>query len=269
MAGHDQTRRDVSPLRGRPRGMRRQPAVAPRSGPGRSTACSRATARQSGRGAKRAGTPARLTGSVQRDTNRSSPLSRCGGKMPKVGVTRRSTSAKVRSRVSFHARCTRQAASTVRSSKDPPSSSRPRTPSLMPSGSSATDAASECQASTTSKRPACRVASSQPGTSSSRQSQPTSPKARSSAAVMVGSASMGNRPTTRSATSLPATLNPGSSSSIPVTSPATVRAMGPMVSKLGASGQTPSNGIRPQVVFRPAMPQQAAGIRMDPPVSLP
>ena len=86
---------------------------------------------------------------------------------------------------------------------------------------------------------------------------------------MAGSASTGNRPTTRSATSWPATLNPGSSSSIPVTSPATVRAMGPMVSKLGASGQTPSNGIRPQVVFRPVVPQQAAGIRMEPPVSLP
>ena len=86
---------------------------------------------------------------------------------------------------------------------------------------------------------------------------------------MAGSASMGNRPTTRSAPSSPAMLNPGSSSSIPVTNPATVRAMGPTVSKLGANGQTPSSGMRPHVVFRPVVPQQAAGIRMEPPVSLP
>ena len=37
----------------------------------------------------------------------------------------------------------------------------------------------------------------------------------------------------------------------------------------GASGYTPSTGTRPQVVFRPAIPQQAAGIRMEPPVSVP
>ena len=30
-----------------------------------------------------------------------------------------------------------------------------------------------------------------------------------------------------------------------------------------------SSGIRPQVVFNPVVPQQAAGIRTDPPVSLP
>ena len=46
------------------------------------------------------------------------------------------------------------------------------------------------------------VASSHPGTSSSRQSQPASPSARSSAAVMAGSASTGSRPTTRSADAL-------------------------------------------------------------------
>ena len=48
-----------------------------------------------------------------------------------------------------------------------------------------------------------------------------------------------------------------------------MRAIGPTVSKLGASGQTPSSGMRPQVVFRPAVPQQAAGMRTEPPVSLP
>ncbi len=190
--------------------------------------------------------------------------------MLKVGVTRRSTSAKVRSSASFHARWTAQAASTVRSSKDPPSSSRPRTPSLIPSGSSATSEASDCQASTTSRRPACSVASSQPGTSKSapvppHQLQGPVERGRDGRIRLNGQ----RGPMTRSDTAWPATLNPGSSSSIPVTRPATVRAMGPTVSKLGASGQTPSSGMRPQVVFRPVVPQQAAGIRTEPPVSLP
>ena len=38
---------------------------------------------------------------------------------------------------------------------------------------------------------------------------------------------------------------------------------------LGASGHTPSNEIRPCVVFRPHTPQHAAGIRTEPPVSHP
>ena len=38
---------------------------------------------------------------------------------------------------------------------------------------------------------------------------------------------------------------------------------------LGASGHTPVSGIRPQVVLRPVMPQHAAGMRIDPPVSDP
>ena len=66
-----------------------------------------------------------------------------------------------------------------------------------------------------------------------------------------------------------ATANPGSSSSIPSTSPSTSRAIGPMVSKLGDSGHTPSRGMRPQVVFSPAVPQHAEGILTEPPVSLP
>jgi hypothetical protein len=56
---------------------------------------------------------------------------------------------------------------------------------------------------------------------------------------------------------------------MPVTSPPTSRAIGPTVSKLGESGQTPSSGMRPHVVLRPAVPQQADGIRTEPPVSLP
>ena len=63
--------------------------------------------------------------------------------------------------------------------------------------------------------------------------------------------------------------SPARAAPCPVTSPATSRAIGPTVSKLGDSGQTPSSGMRPQVVLSPAVPQQAAGMRTEPPVSLP
>ena len=50
---------------------------------------------------------------------------------------------------------------------------------------------------------------------------------------------------------------------------ATVRAIGPTVSKLGQSGKTPSTGIRPQLGFSPTTPQQDAGSRIEQPVSVP
>ncbi len=56
---------------------------------------------------------------------------------------------------------------------------------------------------------------------------------------------------------------------MPAIRPATSAAIGPIVSRLGASGRTPATGMRPQVVFSPAIPQHAAGMRMDPPVSVP
>jgi len=37
----------------------------------------------------------------------------------------------------------------------------------------------------------------------------------------------------------------------------------------GAKGLTPNVDIVPKVGFRPTMPQQAAGILIDPPVSVP
>ena len=46
-------------------------------------------------------------------------------------------------------------------------------------------------------------------------------------------------------------------------------AIGPTVSRLGASGHTPSRLIRPNVVFRAASPQNAAGTRTEQPVSVP
>ena len=47
-------------------------------------------------------------------------------------------------------------------------------------------------------------------------------------------------------------------------------AIGPTVSKyFGEIGYTPSRETSPKVVFNPRMPQQAAGTRMEPPVSVP
>ena len=51
--------------------------------------------------------------------------------------------------------------------------------------------------------------------------------------------------------------------------PATVRAIGPGVSKLGASGKTPSAGRSPQVGLKPTTPQHAAGKRTEPALSVP
>ncbi len=97
--------------------------------------------------------------------------------------------------------------------------------------------------------------------------KPAARSAPSTAASTAGSASIASRPTVRGASA--ATANPGSSSAIPAISPSTSAAIGPTVSRLGASGRTPSRLIRPQVVFSPAIPQHAAGMRIEPPVSVP
>ncbi len=49
----------------------------------------------------------------------------------------------------------------------------------------------------------------------------------------------------------------------------TVRAIGPTVSSVGQSGKTPSMAIAPHCGLRPTTSQQAAGSRIEPPVSLP
>ncbi len=46
-------------------------------------------------------------------------------------------------------------------------------------------------------------------------------------------------------------------------------ASGPLESKLGDKGKVPSKGTRLAVGLNPVMPQNAAGIRIDPPVSVP
>src|SRR6476659_9581456 len=46
--------------------------------------------------------------------------------------------------------------------------------------------------------------------------------------------------------------------------------IGPTVSKCSASiGNTPSKGTSPKVVFKPTIPEHAAGTRTDPDVSVP
>ncbi len=49
----------------------------------------------------------------------------------------------------------------------------------------------------------------------------------------------------------------------------TARARGPTESSVGLRGYTPLRPMRPTVVFSPAMPHRAAGMRTEPPVSLP
>lgn len=114
---------------------------------------------------------------------------------------------------------------------------------------------------------AALIAAVSPGSTSGPTRQPVFARAASTAASMTGSAAIVTRPTVRGGPV--ATVKPGSSKAMPAASPATSRASGPTVSMLGASGHTPASGIRPPVVFRPATPQQAAGMRTEPPVSDP
>ena len=53
------------------------------------------------------------------------------------------------------------------------------------------------------------------------------------------------------------------------TQSSTVRAIGPIVSSVRESGNTPRLSIRPSLVLNPTMPQKLAGARIEPPVSLP
>ena len=117
---------------------------------------------------------------------------------------------------------------------------------------------------------AVRLAAPQPGRLTSITSTPQHASAASTAASMTGSTSTSaslTRPTRVAAAT--SKENPGSSSARPAATPATSRAIGPIVSMLGASGHTPASGIRPCVIFSPVTPQNADGIRIEPPVSDP
>src|SRR6202044_197653 len=102
---------------------------------------------------------------------------------------------------------------------------------------------------------------------------PAAASARSTAASTAGSAPPAAAGTvTRPAISSPApsgTRKPGSSRRIPSSSAAMSGPIGPTVSRDGASGYTPLTGTRPYLVLSPATPQQAAGTRTEPPVSVP
>src|SRR6266446_2274311 len=64
--------------------------------------------------------------------------------------------------------------------------------------------------------------------------------------------------------------NPSCNKSMPWTRWDTSLAIGPTVSKcFGEIGNTPLMGTRPKVVFKPTMPEHAAGVRTDPAVSVP
>ena len=64
-------------------------------------------------------------------------------------------------------------------------------------------------------------------------------------------------------------VKPGSSIAIPWATRATDVPNRPTVSSDGARGHTPSRDTRPQVVLRPTTPQHAAGVRIEPAVSVP
>src|SRR5438045_3451752 len=49
----------------------------------------------------------------------------------------------------------------------------------------------------------------------------------------------------------------------------TLRPIGPGVSRLALSGMIPAELMRPVVTLRPVSPQKEAGIRTEPPVSVP
>src|SRR6201981_3334420 len=97
---------------------------------------------------------------------------------------------------------------------------------------------------------------------------PAAASAASTAASVTGSTSTSGRIRPAMSSHDPA-AKPGSIRPIASSPAATSAPSGPTVSRDGASGYTPSSGTRPQVVFRPAIPQQAAGIRTEPPVSVP
>ena len=61
----------------------------------------------------------------------------------------------------------------------------------------------------------------------------------------------------------------GASAAVAATQPATSAASGPTWSKLGASGKTPSMGTSANVGLKPTIAQHAAGMRIEPPESVP
>src|SRR5215468_10812578 len=101
---------------------------------------------------------------------------------------------------------------------------------------------------------------------------PAAYSASSTAASTAGS-TPSTRPVTPSRAATSSTggpaRKPGSISRIPSSTAATSGPSGPTVSSDGASGYTPFTDTRPDAVRRPTTPQHAAGMRTEPPVSVP
>ncbi len=190
-----------------------------------------------------------------------------GGKPSSVGRASRSTRSQTDDRDARQSAACSRAALTAAGVMALASRSRARTSRPILSGARSTCAPSDAHASASSTVIAAVVARPSPSRPTWTTCQPAAASAALTASSMVGSAPITTRPTTGGAGA--GTENPGSSSCIPAMRPATSRAIGPTVSMLGASGHTPVSGIRPQVVLRPAIPQHAAGIRIEPPVSEP
>jgi len=223
---------------------------------------------RAGTGSASDGTPARLTGEVRpRMRTISRDLSSVGGNPSSVGNASRSTRSQSDARLARQCAAYSQAAATAAGVMVLACRSRASTSRPIWSGRVSACTPSDAHASASRTVIAAAVTRSSPSRPTGITSQPVAASAASIASSMTGSASSTTRPTTRGVWA--ATANPGSSSSIPAMSPATSRAIGPTVSRLGASGHTPVSGIRPQVVLSPAIPQQAAGMRIDPPVSDP
>src|SRR6516225_7636631 len=112
------------------------------------------------------------------------------------------------------------------------------------------------------------AAARKPNPSTSVTRTPAAASAASTAVSVTGSTSTSGRIRPATSSHDPA-AKPGSIRAIARSTAATSAPSGPTVSRDGASGYTPSSGTRPQLVFRPTTPQQAAGIRTEPPVSVP
>ncbi len=194
-------------------------------------------------------------------------LSSVGGKPSSVGSASSSTRSQSDDRLARQSAAYSRAALTAAGVTVLAARSRASTSGPIFSGTVSAYAPFDAHASASRMVIAAVVARSSPSRPTGTTSQPVAARTESTAASIMGSAPSPTRPTTRGLRA--ATENPGSSSSIPAIRPATSRAIGPTVSRLGASGHTPVSGIRPQVVLRPAIPQHAAGMRIDPPVSEP
>ena len=103
-----------------------------------------------------------------------------------------------------------------------------------------------------------RTASAIPGEQSSQKCSSHIPRQSSLA-------SRPCRPSTKPSVS----STPGSMVPKAMAASSTVRASGPGVSQVGANGTMPSIDQRPIVTFRPTLPVTLAGMRTEPPVSVP